>query len=60
MAAMYHIVNDDHPPLPAGISPFLQSFLMECFQKDPIRRISASGLLKHAWLNNLPGFTLLF
>lgn len=28
----------------------LEDFLMQCFQKDPLRRIDAVGLSKHAWL----------
>ena len=28
----------------------LEDFLMQCFQKDPLRRISAADLLKHSWL----------
>jgi hypothetical protein len=33
-----------------GISSSLEDFLMQCFQKDPNRRIDAAGLLKHQWL----------
>ena len=49
MPAMFRIVQDEHPPLPDNISPTLESFLLECFQKDPTRRINAEGLLKHPW-----------
>jgi len=52
MPALFRIVQDDHPPLPDGITPALEDFLMQCFQKDPLRRISAAGLLKHPWLRN--------
>ena len=50
MPALFRIVQDDHPPLPDNISGPLENFLMECFQKDPNRRIDAAGLLKHQWL----------
>ena len=66
MPALFAIVNDDHPPLPEGVSPvscfertgwlwlnFLKAardFLMQCFQKDPNLRVSAKKLLKHAWI----------
>lgn len=52
MAALFRIVQDEHPPLPDNISNSLQDFLMQCFQKDPNRRIDAQGLLKHNWLKN--------
>lgn len=48
--ALFRIVQDAHPPLPKGISAALEDFLMQCFQKDPNRRIDAAGLLKHQWL----------
>jgi serine/threonine protein kinase len=38
MPACFRMVQDDHPPLPDGISPALENFFMECFQKDPTRR----------------------
>ncbi|GAB5365436.1 hypothetical protein AAMO2058_001057700 [Amorphochlora amoebiformis] len=50
MAICYRIVNDDHPPLPANVSPPCTNFLLECFQKDPALRISANELSKHHWL----------
>ena len=50
MPALFRIVQDDHPPLPDGISASLRDFLLECFQKDPNRRIDAAGLLRHPWL----------
>ena len=50
MPALFRIVQDEHPPLPDNISPALEDFLMQCFQKDPLRRINAIGLLKHQWL----------
>ncbi|KUJ11995.1 cell division control protein-like protein 15 [Mollisia scopiformis] len=50
MPALFAIVNDDHPPLPEGVSPAARDFLMQCFQKDPNLRVSARKLLKHAWI----------
>lgn len=50
MAALFRIVQDDHPPLPDDISKFCSDFLLECFQKDPNRRISATQLLRHPWI----------
>jgi hypothetical protein len=50
MPALFRIVQDEHPPLPDNISPALEDFLLQCFQKDPNRRIDAHGLLKHPWL----------
>ena len=35
MAALFRIVQDDHPPLPAGVSDSLKDFLLLCFKKDP-------------------------
>ena len=52
MAALFRIVQDDYPPLPEGISQALQSFLMLCFQKEPMMRGSAETLLEHPWLQN--------
>jgi Protein kinase domain len=53
MPALFRIVQDSHPPLPDNISDALEDFLMQCFQKDPLRRISADGLLKHTWLKQV-------
>ncbi|KAL7933205.1 hypothetical protein V8C35DRAFT_305189 [Trichoderma chlorosporum] len=50
MPALFAIVNDDHPPLPEGISAAARDFLMQCFQKDPNLRVSARKLLRHAWI----------
>ncbi|KAG9240832.1 cell division control protein-like protein 15 [Calycina marina] len=50
MPALFAIVNDDHPPLPEGVSPAARDFLMQCFQKDPNLRVSAKKLSKHAWI----------
>ncbi|KXS19348.1 hypothetical protein M427DRAFT_143501, partial [Gonapodya prolifera JEL478] len=52
MSALFRIVQDDHPPLPEGISPALKDFLTHCFQKDCNLRVSARKLLKHPWITN--------
>ncbi|KAG1652543.1 hypothetical protein FOA52_007884, partial [Chlamydomonas sp. UWO 241] len=52
MSALFHIVADDHPPLPPGVSPLMSEFLMECFQKDPSQRPSAADLLQHRWISD--------
>ncbi|KAJ2848071.1 Protein kinase of the Mitotic Exit Network, partial [Coemansia brasiliensis] len=49
MAALYRIVEDDHPPIPDGISEELKSFLLQCFQKDPADRPTAAELMNHPW-----------
>lgn len=50
MAALYHIVNCDCPPLPESITPHLKEFLLECFQKTTSLRKSALQLLTHPWV----------
>ncbi|KAK3377813.1 hypothetical protein B0H63DRAFT_226316 [Podospora didyma] len=50
MPALFAIVNDDHPPLPEGVSPAARDFLMQCFQKDPNLRVSARKLMRHPWI----------
>ncbi|GMI26982.1 hypothetical protein TeGR_g7905, partial [Tetraparma gracilis] len=52
MAALFRIVQDEHPPLPQGISEALTDFLLKCFEKDPSSRISAQDLVSHQWLKN--------
>lgn len=50
MPALFRIVQDDYPALPEGISPALKDWLMQCFQKDPVLRITAEKLLVHKWI----------
>mmetsp|Transcript_21186 Transcript_21186/g.54625 ORF Transcript_21186/g.54625 Transcript_21186/m.54625 type:complete len:420 (-) Transcript_21186:315-1574(-) len=50
MSAMYHIVNDEHPPLPDGLSDDLRGFLLACFERDVKRRPTAHQLRQHPWL----------
>lgn len=52
MPALFRIVQDDYPPLPEGVSPALKDWLMQCFQKDPMLRVSAQKLLKHKWIQS--------
>ncbi len=33
MSALFRIVQDSHPPMPDGITPLLEDFLLKCFQK---------------------------
>ncbi|OQS07161.1 ser/thr kinase [Thraustotheca clavata] len=54
MAALFRIVQDDHPPLPKNISPALNDFIMKCFNKEPRLRLSAEQLLQHPWISQIP------
>ncbi|KDO25868.1 STE/STE11/CDC15 protein kinase [Saprolegnia parasitica CBS 223.65] len=54
MAALFRIVQDDHPPLPKNISPALHDFIMKCFMKEPRLRLSADELLLHPWVSQIP------
>ncbi|GJQ15846.1 hypothetical protein GpartN1_g7637.t1 [Galdieria partita] len=51
MSALFHIVSDEHPPLPTGISSELEDFLLRCFNKDVASRVSAKELLSHRWIS---------
>ncbi|KAJ1658331.1 Protein kinase of the Mitotic Exit Network [Dispira simplex] len=53
MAALFRMVQDSHPPFPAGISAKVQHFLKHCFNKKPHQRATASQLLQHSWLNSI-------
>ncbi|GMF13535.1 unnamed protein product [Phytophthora lilii] len=46
MAALFRIVQEDHPPLPQRMSP--------CFMKEPRLRASAEELLAHPWIAQIP------
>ncbi|KAI9494322.1 hypothetical protein BDB00DRAFT_311157 [Zychaea mexicana] len=50
MSALYHIVDDEEPPIPDNVSDALHDFLRACFQKDPEHRPTAHELVRHAWL----------
>ncbi|KAJ1983690.1 Protein kinase of the Mitotic Exit Network [Dimargaris verticillata] len=50
MAALFRMVQDDHPPWPATISPRVAHFLRQCFHKQPHQRATAKALLQHPWI----------
>jgi len=52
MSALFRIVQDTHPPLPEGISPPLEDFLLQCFQKEASLRPDAKTLLEHSWIRS--------
>ncbi|OWZ14346.1 STE/STE11/CDC15 protein kinase [Phytophthora megakarya] len=54
MAALFRIVQEDHPPLPQRMSPALHDFIMKCFMKEPRLRSSAEELLVHPWIAQIP------
>lgn len=62
MAAMFHIAQDIHPPIPDGVSKVslsrkisnwkeLEDFLMKCFVRDPNCRPTAKELALHPWIS---------
>ncbi|CAI2171283.1 20031_t:CDS:2 [Funneliformis geosporum] len=53
MPALFRIVQDEHPPLPESASEAVKDFLLQCFQKDGNRRVSARRLLKHNWITGV-------
>lgn len=52
MRAVFCIVQDDRPPIPAEITGDLYRFLHRCFIKDPDARASAQELLRHPYIVN--------
>lgn len=52
MSVMFRIVEDTEPPIPDAVSPLLNNFLRQCFQKDPAKRPDAEILCEHEWLKN--------
>lgn len=52
MPAMFRLVQDPNPPLPSGISSKLTDFLLACFQKEPLIRVSASELMSHKFIED--------
>ncbi|KAG2234680.1 hypothetical protein INT48_005832 [Thamnidium elegans] len=57
MTAMFKIVEEDCPPLPADISNDLENFLKLCFKKNPVERPTAQHLLHHPWVTQQPVMT---
>ncbi|KAA6404394.1 MAG: putative Cytokinesis protein sepH [Streblomastix strix] len=51
MVALYKIATDDHPPVPPGISSYLEDFLLKCFRKEPELRATGKQLMQHQWLS---------
>ena len=49
VSAMFHVVQDAQPPIPAGLSSELTDMLKQCFRKDPKDRPSAEMLRSHPW-----------
>lgn len=52
MRAVFCIVQDERPPIPAEITGDLYRFLHRCFIKDPEKRASAAELLLHPYILN--------
>jgi mitogen-activated protein kinase kinase kinase len=54
-AIMYHIAQGDPPQLPSPdqLSDTGIDFLKRCFERDPVKRISAAELLQHEWIMTL-------
>ncbi|XP_057528086.1 MAP3K epsilon protein kinase 1-like isoform X1 [Amaranthus tricolor] len=52
MPALFRIVQDEHPPIPDGLSPDMADFLRLCFKKDARHRPDAKMLLSHPWIQN--------
>eukprot|EP01094_Clydonella_sp_ATCC50884_P024685 TRINITY_DN6260_c0_g1_i5.p1 TRINITY_DN6260_c0_g1~~TRINITY_DN6260_c0_g1_i5.p1 ORF type:complete len:321 (-),score=97.40 TRINITY_DN6260_c0_g1_i5:171-1133(-) len=50
MNAVYHIMEDEHIPLPSLASASCTSFLKSCLAKAPASRRSAADLLLHPWI----------
>jgi serine/threonine protein kinase len=46
--------NPEPPPFPNNLSPLAIDFLTHCFERDPHKRASASELLQHPWLVDVP------
>jgi serine/threonine protein kinase len=53
--ALFRIVQDRHPPLPAlaAEDKELHEFLLRCFAKDPGARPDAAALAQHGWLQSM-------
>jgi serine/threonine protein kinase len=52
MAAMFRVVHDETPPLPAHCTPVATAFLRRCFARNVDERPPAVTLLADAWLDN--------
>ncbi|KAK5115933.1 hypothetical protein LTR62_000389 [Meristemomyces frigidus] len=56
-AIMYNIAQGHSPQTPSRdqISPAGLDFLKRCFERDPVRRVSAAELLQHEWIRAIKG-----
>lgn len=52
MSALFRIVQDEHPPLPADISPGMRDFCLKCFEKAPELRPTAVQMTAHDWITS--------
>ena len=52
MAALFSMVENERPPFPNNISPEMESFLSQCFIRDPMKRATARSLKRHALVND--------
>lgn len=51
VAALFHIgTTKSHPPIPDHLSPPAKDFLLNCLEKEPNLRPTATQLLKHPFL----------
>ncbi|CAM6024521.1 unnamed protein product, partial [Sphagnum balticum] len=51
VAALFHIgTTNSHPPIPEHLSHQGKDFLLECLQREPTLRPSATELLKHPFV----------
>jgi hypothetical protein len=56
---MFHIVNTKEPPIIASyLSKHLQSFILDCFERDPVKRPVVAQLSQHEFLRTLAASTL--
>jgi serine/threonine protein kinase len=47
ISAIFRIVQDPHPPIPANLSENMSNIIMQCFTRDSTKRPTAAQLLKH-------------
>eukprot|EP01117_Protostelium_nocturnum_P012287 TRINITY_DN4522_c0_g1_i2.p1 TRINITY_DN4522_c0_g1~~TRINITY_DN4522_c0_g1_i2.p1 ORF type:complete len:809 (+),score=261.53 TRINITY_DN4522_c0_g1_i2:417-2843(+) len=50
LPAMFAMVENDHPPLPLGLTRDCEEFLMKCFIKEPSQRPNANQLKSLNWI----------
>lgn len=50
LSVMFHIVEDEMPPIPPDCPKQLRDFLVQCFRRNPEERPSAENLLDHPWM----------